>query len=123
MYLNKPTFLSDAPDVSGSSPHTTIVNENAVLTLHCYILGFPIQKIMWLLNGSGKFTKNMAVSVANRKQLSSVLSVMTWSSVSHATSHGSYSCIATNHLGMANRSFEVTVAREYGLRYMKRFHE
>ena len=86
------------------------MDSNKVLTLNCSFVGYHIYHIMWLLNGSDSFMNNKDVSIVNTKLSSSILSVMSWNSVSPANSQGTYSCIAMSRIGEAHQTFAVKIA-------------
>ena len=107
--------------MSSTSPNRMIVDFNKTLTLNCSFVGFVISNIMWHLNGSDGFMNNTDVSVVNTKLSSSILSVMTWNSVSPANSQGDYACIGTSFSATARHSFQVKVACEYECRYHRAY--
>ena len=105
------TFL-DAPDVETRNSLLELFDIDSTLTLMCSFEGVPLPLLVWMHNGLSLSNSNASTTITNTSDLSNGTSTLQWVNVSPDTV-GTFTCVATNSLGSADRSINVQIRSKF----------
>ena len=91
---------------------TNLFDVDGTLTLMCSFEGVPLPSLEWTHNGLPISSSNVSITITNTSGLSYGTSTLHWVNVSPDTV-GTFTCIATNNLGSANRSINVKIRSKF----------
>ena len=87
---------------------------DGTLTLMCNFDGVPLPSLEWTHNGLLLSSSNNFITITTNRDQSYGTSMLQWVNAS-SDSVGTFTCVTTNSLGSANRSFIVHIRSKFGI--------